>query len=119
LTPGEATVAVNLYDNKDTGNHASADSLDIRLGRPENVTTKIGDQTITQTRIPVQIMTSNKDQDFGFQGRGNLHFTITDSQKNTFKGDHAAVVSATREIGRGHEHTFVNDAGRKTFNVPK
>jgi len=119
LSPGQATVTVSLYDNKDTGNHAPGGSLDLRIaGKVENVTTKVGDQTTTTTRIPIQIMAAQKDQNFGFQGGGTLHFTVTDSKGNAFKGDHKVDVSRAPSKGSGHETTFVKDAGRRTFDVP-
>jgi len=119
LSPGEASVSVNLYDNQDTGKHAPPGSIDIRVGQPENVTVKIGDQSTTQTRIPIQIMTAQSNQNFGFQGSGNLHFTVTDSQNNAFKGDHPATVSLPPGSGGGHPNTLVKDAGRTTFVVPQ
>jgi len=62
-------------------------------------------------------MAANKDQNFGFQGKGTMHFTVTDSKGNVSKGDHNVDVSPSPGKGTGHETTFI-DAGRQTFYVP-
>lgn len=115
LAPGDATITVNVYDDKDSGNRAPGASLDVKISDVDTVTVKTGStQSLPMTEIAVTILASQPNGDFGFSGSGRLAFTIKDSQGNQFKGYADVQVQST---GVGHSSNF-SPAGQNTFTVP-
>ena len=120
LTPGDATVTVNLFNAN--GTEANPNTVGLFIHLPPMVTSPDVSENYTITTIDVSVPTGSNNGSFGFSGSGSLAFTITDSQGNQFSGSAPVAVGT----GGGQAQQFLpgvnnNNSGRggiATMNIP-